>query len=145
MSFERALERIGRFEPWENFYRESHHEINGRKFTVRSFGLCHWKKIIFHWPDGREFYRLKRSMAAWFKRGDAKAPRTEMFFIQPRRRYVGPQNCFIEFCNLAMRHTRPGEKEFAEIGRVLALKKKVLALYARFYRRHFYGKIRKGG
>jgi len=131
------LERIKGFEPWKNFYRVSLHEINGRQFIVRSFGLCHWKKIIFFWPDGREFYRLKRSMAAWFKRGDERTPREELFYRKRRRRYLGPQNCFIEFCNLAMKHDRPGKKEFQAIGRVLAIRKEVLALYVRFYRRHF--------
>ncbi len=137
VSEQKQLERIKGFEPWKNFYHETPYEINGRRFIVRSFGLCHWEKIIFFWPDGREFYRLKRSMAAWFKRGDDRTPREEFFYCKRRRRYLGPQNCFVEFCNLAMKQDRPGNREFRAIGQALVIRKEVLALYTRFYRRHF--------
>ncbi len=135
---DKALKRLLNFDPWKGSCRKSFEEINGKKFEVRSYGLCQFEEVAFLWPDGKRFYRLKRDLKIWAKEGDEKTPRIEYFNGREKRRYLGPQNCFVEFCETIKRCQKPSDQTFLLVGQALKLEEGILDLYIKFLKKFFY-------
>ncbi len=124
--------------PWKEFYRKSQIQYCGKRLETRSYGLCHWSKVVFLWKNGREFYKLTRNMKIWAERNDKYFPRREYFRGRLVRRYIGPQNCFVEFCEFLWKHRNyPTKKRFSQVALALGLDKKRTNKYINFYQQCF--------
>lgn len=121
---------------WEDYYREWKRKWHGKRFKIRSYGLCAWKKVVFLWPNGREFYRLEKDMETFWNKGDRKALRKEYFRGHLKREYFGRQNCFIEFCFFC-RDRRSVPKRLTLVAKKLNLKTEILYTYVKFYQQCF--------
>jgi len=125
-------------EPWKGFSRKWQIQCQGKRFEVRSYGFCHWSKVIFLWKNGREFYRLTRNTKILAEKGDENLYRTEYFRGQLTRRYLGPQNCFVEFCQFLWKfRSYPTQKRFSQAAQVLKLDERVANKYTNFYQQYF--------
>lgn len=107
---------------------------HGVKFEVWMAGFCHWNKILFI-VGGKEVYILKKDKLTGSS-GDNL--RKEYFEGRLVRIYDGPQNCFIEFCELlACLKYFPNDKEFGSAGTSLGLDGAITMLYAKMYNKIF--------
>ena len=116
--------------PWKNFYRTQILEINKKKFTVKSYGLCKWRKVVFILDNGKEFYKLVRNITG---ASDKDTIRKEYFSGKLIRKYIGCQACFIEFLS----QIQSGTKNILVIGENLGLTQEILDKYAKFYKNTF--------
>lgn len=127
------------FNPWENFHRNWQIICCGRRFEVRSYGMCYWSKIIFLWENGVEFYKLERNVSILSQQNDENIPRTEYFNGLLIRQYTGPRNCFLEFCQfLRDDFDYPVRERFLEVAKALALDNKIADRYGSFYKQCFF-------
>ncbi len=125
-------------DPWKGFYRKSQIQCCGKQLEIRSYGLCHWSKIVFLWENDREFYKLTRNMKIWAEKGDNNAFRREYFQGRLIRQYIGPQNCFVEFCEFLWKHRNyPTRKRFSLAAQALKLDEKTTNKYVNFYQQCF--------
>ena len=125
-------------DPWKGANREWRIQCHGKRLKVRSYGLCHWSKVIFLWENGREFYKLTRNMKILAEKGDKDIPRREYFRGRLIRRYIGLQNCFVEFCEFLWKHRNyPTSKRFSLAAQALRLDKKTTNKYINFYQQCF--------
>ncbi len=130
-------------DPWKEFYRKSQIQYCGKRFETRSYGLCHWSRVVFLWKNGREFYKLTRNMKVWVEKGDNDVYRREYFRGRLVRRYAGPQNCFVEFCEFLWEHGNyPTKKRFSQVAQALRLNRKATDKYTNFYQQCFCPKSR---
>ncbi len=113
-------------------------QCRGKQCEVRTYGLCTWSKVVFRWRNGREFYRLTRNMKIFGEKGDENTPRREYFRGRLVRRYIGFQNCFVEFCTFLWKFSkRPTQHSFSQAAQILKLDKRTTDKYISFYRQCF--------
>ncbi|MDD5032041.1 MAG: hypothetical protein PHR36_03265 [Patescibacteria group bacterium] len=127
-----------KFPDWDKVPKIWRVLAHNRRVVVKSFGFCHWQKVIFLWRNGREFYRLERNLGNCPGKADGEIPREEYFRGQLVREYVGQQNCFVEFCEQLWKHRRPPSKEkFSQVESSLGLDRATAKNYISFYRQCF--------
>ena len=121
---------------WKGYFRRFTQCQEGRQFEVKSFGLCQWTKISFWWSGADEFYKLTRAVCAEIE--DANSERREFFRGRLTRKYVGPQNCFLEFCDFLQNSSRHSMKEKSlQAAQSLNLDAKTVQKYITFYKQCF--------
>ncbi len=127
--------RLRDVDPWKGYFRRFQEQYCGSKrFEVRSYGLCQWSKIVFL-RGGGEFYKLTRHVGV---EEDETVERTEYFHRRIVRRYLGPQNCFLEFCDFLQDcEIFPSEERFLQAAQALGLDAETAQKYGAFYRRCF--------
>lgn len=125
-------------DPWKGAYRKWRIQCHGKRCEVRTYGLCIWSKVVFRWRNGREFYRLTRNMKIFAEKGDENTYRREYFRGRIVRRYIGFQNCFVEFCAFLWKYRNyPNKKRFSRAVQELGLDKKTADKYISFYQQCF--------
>ncbi len=125
-------------DPWKGVYRKWQMQCHGKRFEVRSYELCHWSKVVFLWKNNREFYKLTRNMKIWAEKDDKDVPRREYFRGRLIRRYIGLQNCFVEFCEFLWKYRNyPTRKRFSLAAQALKLDEKTTNKYIDFYQQCF--------
>ena len=73
--------KVNNINPWKNYYRHWEVQQNGKKYIIRSYGLCYWTKIVFLWKkNGRTFYRVVRNTDNFHIHDDSKIKRKEYSF-----------------------------------------------------------------
>ncbi len=128
---------------WDQIPRIWRMQVHGKRIIVKSYGLCHYWRVIFLWRNGREFYRLERDMKIWRKKTDNETPRREYFKGNLVRKYIGWQNCFVEFCEFLWKcRNYPTKKRFSQAAQALGLDEKTTSKYMIFFQECFYSKRR---
>ena len=135
----RLIRRYHRLpDPWKGAYRKWQIQCHGKRCEVRTYGLCHWSKVVFLWKNGREFYKLTRNMKVWAGKNDNDIYRREYFRGRLVRRYIGQQNCFVEFFEFLRAHScRSTQKSFSRVAQQLGLDKKTADKYISYYQQCF--------
>lgn len=120
----------------KEFIRKSQAQYNrSEKFEVLSHGFCQWTKVTFARKDV-EFYKLTRTVCAGIE--DEKSERKEYFRGKLVRRYLGMQNCFIEFCDfLQTCDARSMRQKVLLAVKSLKLDMKTARKYGTFYKKCF--------
>ena len=128
---------------WDQYPKVWRIQVHGKRLIVKSYGFCHWNKVIFLWKNGREFYKLTRNMKIWLEKGDDNTFRREYFKGNLVRKYIGWQNCFVEFCEFLWKHRNyPTRKRFSLAAQALKLDEKTTNKYINFYQQCFCPKNR---
>lgn len=120
----------------EKFCRKSQEQYNGgEQFEVISHGFCYWSKVAFV-RKGVEFYKLTRTVSSEIE--DKNSERKEYFQGRLVRRYIGPRNCFIEFCDFLQKCDEQSIRQKVLLAaQMLKLSVATARMYGLFYRRFF--------
>ncbi|TRZ64620.1 MAG: hypothetical protein D4Q79_01140 [Spirochaetia bacterium] len=120
----------------QEFVRKYQAQYNGgERFEILSHGFCQWTKVAFVRKDA-EFYKLTRTVYAGIK--DKDSERKEYFRGKLVRRYLGLQNCFIEFCDfLQTCNAQSMRQKVLLVAQELKLDMATARMYGTFYKKVF--------